>query len=349
MAVLALGFTSIIAQTIVLREFLCVFSGNELVIGIVLANWMILTGAGAFLGKFTDRITGRLTSLTVLLGVGAIVPLVTIFLLRSLRNLIFPIGSLIGIGESFYGSFVLLMPWCLVAGALFTLLARIVSEAQQANRVAEVYSLESAGSVIGGICFNTVIVFFLSTFQALILLGLLNLAVCLVLSSKHARRLGVYVATALIFLLVIVAVAFNLDDITRGFMFRDQSLLFQKDTPYGNLTVTKQGEQISFFENSVLLFSSNDVPTNEEAVHYAMVQHHEPKAVLIVSGDIAGMAGEVLKYGVTQVDFVEINPWLIEVQKRFASAPIDPRIHFVIEDARRYLRHASTQYDVVLL
>ncbi len=51
-----LGSTSIIAQVILLREFMAVFNGNELVIGLVLANWMILTGLGAFLGKFPLKI-----------------------------------------------------------------------------------------------------------------------------------------------------------------------------------------------------------------------------------------------------------------------------------------------------
>ncbi len=50
--VLSLGFTSTITQIILLREFLSVFYGNELVIGIILGNWMIITGIGSYLGKF---------------------------------------------------------------------------------------------------------------------------------------------------------------------------------------------------------------------------------------------------------------------------------------------------------
>src|SRR4030043_1511162 len=47
----SLGFTALITQIILLREFLTVFYGNELVIGIVLSNWMILTALGAGLGR----------------------------------------------------------------------------------------------------------------------------------------------------------------------------------------------------------------------------------------------------------------------------------------------------------
>ena len=51
-AVAALGMTALATQIILLREFVSVFQGNELVIGVVLAGWMMLTGAGAFLGRF---------------------------------------------------------------------------------------------------------------------------------------------------------------------------------------------------------------------------------------------------------------------------------------------------------
>ena len=46
----ALGMTSTALQVVVLREFIATADGNELVIGVVLALWMLLTGAGSLLG-----------------------------------------------------------------------------------------------------------------------------------------------------------------------------------------------------------------------------------------------------------------------------------------------------------
>ena len=54
-ALLALGAAAVATQIILLREFLSVFHGNELVIGIVLAWWMVLTGTGSFLGRSSHR------------------------------------------------------------------------------------------------------------------------------------------------------------------------------------------------------------------------------------------------------------------------------------------------------
>jgi len=46
-----LGFTCFIVQLVMIRDFMNIFMGNELVIGIMLALWMLLTASGAFLGR----------------------------------------------------------------------------------------------------------------------------------------------------------------------------------------------------------------------------------------------------------------------------------------------------------
>ena len=38
-----MGFTSLVVQTLLIREFLISFYGNELTIGLILANWIINT------------------------------------------------------------------------------------------------------------------------------------------------------------------------------------------------------------------------------------------------------------------------------------------------------------------
>jgi spermidine synthase len=346
-AVSASGLTSIITQIILLRECLSVFCGNELVMGIVLANWMILTGTGSFLGKLSDKVQEKEKLLTILLIFTAVLPIGTVFLLHYLRNIVFPVGSMIGVIESVYSSFILLVPYCLVAGFLFSLFAQIVS--RESNLIANVYSLEAVGSVVGGLVFNLVMIFFLTTYQALILLTLFDLGVCLLIAYRYGSSLPRYVVLFLFADFLVLAVSTNFDDISRKFMFTDQELLYYKDTPYGNLTVTKQGNQTNFYENSILLFSTNDVTANEEAVHYAMIQHPHPRNVLLISGDVSGTTQEILKYNVERIDYVEINPWLIEVGKKFTPALANETIHVINEDARRYVRHASERYDVALI
>jgi spermidine synthase len=115
------------------------------------------------------------------------------------------------------------------------------------------------------------------------------------------------------------------------------------------LTVTKQADQKKFYENNVLLFSTNDVAANEEAVHYAMIQHPHPKYVLLISGGISGITQEILKYNIDRIDYVEINPWLIDIGMRYTSALANKKIKVVNEDARLYIRNTSEHYDVALI
>ena len=55
-AVLVMGASGIIAQLLLLRELLITFLSNELSIGIILANWLVLeaTGSGLF-GRSIER------------------------------------------------------------------------------------------------------------------------------------------------------------------------------------------------------------------------------------------------------------------------------------------------------
>ena len=41
-----IGFTAVIAQVVLMRELLVVFYGNELALGVTLANWLLWTEIG---------------------------------------------------------------------------------------------------------------------------------------------------------------------------------------------------------------------------------------------------------------------------------------------------------------
>jgi spermidine synthase len=48
-SLLIMGLSGIVAQIVLLRELLISFLGNELTLGIILANWLILEAVGSFL------------------------------------------------------------------------------------------------------------------------------------------------------------------------------------------------------------------------------------------------------------------------------------------------------------
>jgi len=66
-ALLLRGFASLIIEVLLIRELLVTFSGNELSIGIILANWLILIALGSFvLGRFADKVKYKIEIYTSL-------------------------------------------------------------------------------------------------------------------------------------------------------------------------------------------------------------------------------------------------------------------------------------------
>jgi spermidine synthase len=344
-----LGFTAILSQIVLLREFLLVFGGNELVCGLVLANWMILTGTGAFIGRITRR-TGFTRNFVfyalVLLG---LIPPITVFLINNFKNVVFEPGIAIGLFQILYSTLIILLPFCLLSGFLFTWLATKLSINMKANLIEKAYAFESIGSIIGGGLFSFVLVYFLTTYQVLGILLSVNILTGLVLAFR--LRFNVYKVILLVLSLAFIIVFFitDFDSFSKKALFRNQELIFLKDTPYGNLAITRSGDQLNFYENNILLFNTYNTIANEEAVHYAMVQHRDPKSVLLISGGISGITDEILKYNVARIDYIELNPWIFRIGKQFTESLEDKRINAIETDARLFLKKTSDKYDIVLI
>jgi spermidine synthase len=348
-AVLALGISSVITQIIYIREFLNVFYGNELIFGIILASWMSLTAVGAYVGKYSVRIKRRERYLIILQIFSAVFPLLTVFLLRWLRNVIFPAGVMLNIPDGIIISFSFLAPYCLISGFLFTFFCISLSENLKSNQIGRVYYYDTLGSIIGGLVFNFILVFLLNSLQSLYILLFVNLSAGLAISIINKRRKATILLVTLIAGFLALTLSYDLEKYTKERQFKGQELIFYKDTPYGNLVVTKSGEQLNFFDNSMLVFSTENVTENEEAVHYAMLQHRNPKKVLLLSGGVNGLAKEIIKYPVDSIDYIEINPVLVELGKKYTKNLESPKIVIKNEDARFFIKRTEEKFDVVII
>ena len=83
-SVTCLGMSSLMTQIVTLREFMNVLAGNELVIGLVLANWLLLTGCCSYLGRFTNRLRHQVRWLVVLQVAVALLPFLQVSAIRLL-------------------------------------------------------------------------------------------------------------------------------------------------------------------------------------------------------------------------------------------------------------------------
>ncbi len=349
-SVFVIGLTTLVTQIILLRNLLSVFSGNELVIGIILANWMMITALGAYLGRYIIKAEIKYKLIVfghVLMG---LLPILLSFLIFYLRNVFYPPGRLINLFEIFISTFILFLPFCILTGILFTTFSSVLSSLIQGNAIRKVYAIEAIGALVGGLLFNFIFIFLFDNFFSLKILMMINLGVAIFLYLASSRSI-----TNILSGLILIALAgFILIADINGFaykkLFQGQELIEQKDTPYSSIAITKTSGQFNFYQNGTPLFSTNDVISNEESVHYAMLQHHNPKNVLLISGGVSGTIDEILKYNIASVDYVEPDPGLIQLGNKYVkNIRKNSKVNIINQDARLFLKDYDKKYDVVLI
>jgi len=350
LVVISLGFTSVITQIILLREFLKIFYGNELIVGIVLSNWMLLTGLGAFLGKLLNKFEISIKRIFWFQLIISFLPALTLIILKSVRYIFFPYGALLSIVDIYLYSFVLLVPFCVLSGLLFTFFCKLFYSLHNDNHINKIYFLDIVGSIIGGIIFNIFLVFFLKPFQSFVLLMIINFFVALFLSLILNKKAIGFILILIIFLILIVISFIDIDKISEKKIYKNQLIVESSDNYLGNICVTKTEEQYNFFENGMLLFSSNDKISCEESVHYAMVQHKKPKKVLLISGGVSGAINEIIKYKPQKIDYIEINPYIFELGKKYIKQNYNYNgLKIINKDPYIFLNKCNNKYDIVLI
>jgi spermidine synthase len=361
-AVAALGVSCVMTQLALMRELLGVFSGNEMVLGVTLGLWLLLMGVGAGLGRTADKLRNPLGVLAWVQMLVAVLPPAQVFLLRALRNVVFIRGAAVGVSETVGATFVLLLPYCLAAGYALTLACWILARQEGAAGIGRAYVADSIGSILGGAVFTFVLVRRLDHIALLVCPALLNLALAWLLGLRvgcwkwDVRRwmfptsLLPALAPALAAGLLGVTLILDPDSVSTYLQYPRQHVVAHVNSPYGRLVVTKSAGQYDFIENGIPLTSTRDDQHVEETVHYAMAQRPEARRVLLVSGGISGTAQEILKYGVRAVDYVELDPLVLALGRKYLPQNLaDKRIRVLNTDGRLFVRQTAERYDVVII
>ncbi len=349
LCLVTLGFSSVFTQVYLLREFMTVFNGNELSMGIVLSNWMLLTGLGAWVGRFISRINGQAVFLLFLQVIFSVLPIITILKIDLWKALVYPEGSIAGLSDIIYSSFLIQLPFCLINGFLFTGYSTVLSNLKGQDITGRAYAFESAGSIVAGLFVTFVFLWFMGTYASLTILMILNLLVCMIAGFSLKPKSSGYIIAGLTIILPCLSLIFDGENFRQSLFFRDQKVIFDHSTPYGSVVITESDRQLTVYENGLPLFSSGNEILNEEMVHYAMVQHSSPKRVLLIGGGISGTLREIRKYSPGRIDYIEMDPSLIKIGREYSNIFSDPSIHALNKDARRFLKQDTTRYDVVLM
>ena len=337
-----LGFITMITQLVLLKEYIKSLHGNELVIGIFLAVWMILTAMGARAGSvYRARIYGP-TLMRILLLLAGFPMFIYLLLIWLIRLVVLP-GIIPGILASVsYMS--LIIPFTLVSGFLFAYLSRSV---KRDRADVTYYMLDSLGSLMGGVVFGLLLVFLLSNIQVIVLLFLFAVVMVIAFFNYPENTAGkvIFLVTGIVIsgILMIPGVRNSVESMR----FRGEVILETKDTPHGNLTFAERDGQVTGYLDMNPVITSYDPARCEEQVHYPALQHPAPTSFLLIGGDLAGMYDEVEKYHPKTVDYCEANRWMYRLEKKYLPLPEHHR--FIDMDGRSWLMKEDTmRYDVII-
>jgi len=353
LALLCLGFTALTTQVLLVRELLHLTDGNELILGLALATWLLLTGAGSLLARGVgaeDTSPAGVPTAALQVALGAL-PVLQIPALRLLKATL-PPGLIPDLGTAFLWSVAVLTPFCLVSGFLLARLAGQLRGPAMSAAVGWAYALDCAGSLVGGLALAFALTEVLAPLStAALLLGLNATAVALIQYREGHRWRTSWVLLGLCLVLGGLRLG-AVGSRTLAALYPGQDLVLARSTRWGQLTATRQGRQLTVYANGVPVSSTAARRPAEEAAHWALAQVEDPSDVLVIAGGLGGVLEEVAEHGPARIEYAELDPASIELLQSLhpgslASATVRA------EDGRRLVERAAVQdaphWDAILV
>lgn len=351
-SVILLGIWAIVAQIVLIREFLVVFYGNELIFGVVMASWLVGVSLGAISAGVLSKKIKNDKPLFVFSQIIALATLpVAICLIRNARGILdVPTGLLIPFVPAAVFSFLIIAPATFAVGFCFPLAARI------SKNIGTAYILEGIGSFLGGAVFSFLLAGKIDHFTVIFAISGLVMFNLALLSDKSKRI--IYFVTLCLFAILIFGAGWRLDTFTSKMRLKSinpkMQMLKSADSKYQNITIARLQDQLSVLGDGHFLFSFPDDYNQETFVNIVMSQHTHARSVLLIGSGIAGEIYQILKYPLEKLDFVELDPHLIRLivpylSKKDRDALSDERLSVFFSDGRRFVNKTQSQYDLIIV
>jgi spermidine synthase len=343
---IALGFVSLLLQITLMREYITVFSGNELDIGITLSLWLVSVGLGSLAGsKIQLRNAFGFSFLLVALLAGP--TLLGIMFIRPALSLEY--GETASLGATFLSTALTIFPLCFSLGLQFpTAVARMENTRQGPGSPASfVYGLEAAGAFMGGILFTFVLSGRVGPEEIVLALALMYVLAGTILINRRSLLLTALLPIAL------YATMLHLE----GTHFQGGKVVVRTQSRYGEIMLTSMDEQLTLYGSGHFLFTYPDPQVDEFGVHLPMSVYPVPEgpdSVLAVGGS-PGRLVEFLKYPLKRLDFVEMDPVLLKTSLEMldgndSQVLDDERLRIILNDGRRHVKSVQgPEYDLIIL
>ncbi len=367
--IVAYGLVAIGVQTLLFREFITAFEGNDICVGTFFGSWFLWVGLGAVLVRRWDRFAETLLrhiELLFLLYIPAfLIQLLLIVRVRELAGI--ASYDLVSIQTMVLWAMAVNAPVSLVTGVLFPVACRWMAQTC-ASPVSRVYLLEAVGSFTGGLAVTVLLSWHTPMVRVSLLLALILVVpvvvACLLpsrgdLRAQANRRvvMAVSLATAVCVSLILLAGADGA--LTRRIQEAKWSNLLPREALQGAFLTGQAeylygeyaGQWIVMREGSVC----EALPSEEEAgriVATVLCQNPRAKRILVVGSGLALcnrllMPPQIEHVAWAHPDAEYAERLLAIVPSGFANN--DGRFRPVHGEIRRYLNDTKDYFDLVVL
>jgi spermidine synthase len=319
----------------------------------IIGAYLFAMGIGSWLSRFVTRdLVARFVSLELMVGLVGGFSSSIMFLAfaysEGFRLILYLVVVAVGI----------------LVGLEIPLLMRILKERFQFKElISHVLTFDYLGALGASILFPIVLVPRLGLVRSALVFGIMNAGVALWSTWLFKKQLGRSVALRISCFAALAALgggmmlADRISSSADNQLYSDE-VIFNRQTRYQRIVLTKWKDDLRLFLNSHLQFSSRDEYRYHEAlVHPGLAALPGARRVLVLGGGDGLAVREILKYpdvqNVTLVDLdsemttlFSTHPTFTELNRHSLTAP---RVHVINADAFPWLDSNTEQFDFVVV
>lgn len=231
--------------------------------------------------------------------------------------------------------------------------------------VANILEKDYYGSLIGGLFFVFIGLPYLGLSHTPFLLGFINLMVAILLlfffknKLKKKEKNSLYITAVVIVILLIIGNIFSNKIILYGEQtkYKDK-IVFQEQSIYQKIVVTKWKNNYWLYLNDNLQFSTFDEPLYHEVlVHPVMQILNKPRNILILGGGDGCAARELLKYkSINKITLVDLDKKLTdlfinepELAKINNNSLTSSKVQVINRDGFKYVSETQDFFDLIII
>jgi spermidine synthase len=351
----AMGAYALVAQTALLRQFLVIFGGNELALGLFFGAWFAGIGLGAAAaGRLADRRVPGAAGVFVVALVGALVPPACLIAMKTmpvwlrLPPGLAPTWTVIGLAG------LLCAPQGFWIGAAFPAFSTASSDREAIGRM---FVWEAIGAAAGGLLFSFVLAVVAPPFGAAVIASAILLA-----GAGYALRPTGFGWASLVLAVGAAAVAFSpagagVERALERARFAAAGVGADFDatvqTRYQSVSFARAAGHTQLYGDGAYLDSFPDPYAHQQQAILLLALRPRPARIALLDGGLTGLAGELLRSPCLQrLDIAYLDARMAqEITQRLPESErgwtADPRLHVAPKDARAFLRESTESYDLI--